>query len=133
MGDKIIPTTAEGIPTQPRPLSRRDSANGVTKAPLVPTVFYSATQDEKTGTVYLKLVNTTGKKQPVNINLNGTVKVTPTATLLVIKGDKPQDTNTITEPEKIIPVKSGIKGITTKFTRVLDSYSVSIIQLQTVK
>lgn len=133
LGDKIVPVTAENIPTQPRPLSRRDSANGVTKAPLVPTVFYSATQDEKSGMLYLKLVNTTGKKQPVNINLNGLAKVLPAAEMHVIKGNKPEDTNSITEPEKIVPVKSTIKGIATKFKRTLDPYSVSIIQLQTDK
>jgi alpha-L-arabinofuranosidase len=133
LGDKIVPVTAENIPTQPRPLTRRDSTNGVTTAPLVPTVFYSATMDEKTGTVYLKLVNTTGKKQPVNINLNGIAKVLPAAEMYVIKGEKPEDTNSITEPEKIVPVKSTIKGIAPKFKRTLDPYSVSIIQLQAVK
>lgn len=129
LGNKIVPITAENIPTQPKRLSSRDSANGVTKAPLVPTVFYSATQDKKTGTVYLKLVNTTGAKQPVNINLNGIGKVSPAAVLYVIKGEKPQDTNTITDPEKIVPVKLDIKGIAPQFTQILDPYSVSVIQI----
>ena len=133
IGDKIIPITAENIPTQPRPLSRRDSADGITKAPLVPTVFYSATQNKKTGAVYLKLVNTTGKKQPVNLNLTGIKKVSPDAILFVIKGDKTQDTNSITDPEKIIPVKSAIKGIASGFTQTLEPYSVNIIQLQVGK
>jgi alpha-N-arabinofuranosidase len=133
LGDKIIPTTAENIPTQPRPLNRRDSANGLTKGPLVPTVFYSATRDEKTGTVYIKLVNTTKEKQPVIINLNGIKKVAASASLIMIKGNKPEDTNSITEREKIIPVKSTINGIEPKFNHTLDPYSVSIIQLQTSK
>lgn len=133
IGDKIIPITAENIPTQPRPLSRRDSANGITKAPLVPTVFYSATQNKKTGAVYLKLVNTTGEKQPVNLNLTGIKKVAPDAILFVIKGDKPQDTNSIKDPEKIIPVKSTIKGLASGFTQILEPYSVNIIQLQVGK
>ncbi len=133
LGDKIVPVTAENIPTQPRPLSRRDSANGITTAPLVPTVFYSATKDEKTGAVYLKLVNTTGKKQPVNVNLNGVGQVLPAATQFVIKGEKPEDTNSITDPEKIIPVKSVVKGIAAKFKRTLDPYSVTVIELQTGK
>lgn len=133
LGDKIVPVTAENIPTQPRPLNRRDSANGITTAPLVPTVFYSATQNNKTGTVYLKLVNTTGKKQPVNINLNGIAKVLPEAIQFVIKGEKPEDTNSISDPEKIVPVKSVIKSISTKFKRTLDPYSVSVIELQTGK
>jgi len=46
---------------------------------------------------------------------------------------KPDDTNTITDPEKIIPVSSTINKITKSFTRNLDPYSVSILQLQTGK
>ena len=133
LGDKIIPITAHNIPTQPRPLTRRDSTDGIKIAPLVPTVFYSATLDKKSGTVYLKLVNTTAKKQPVNINLNGVAKVSPEATVFVIKGDRPGDTNTITEPEKIVPSSSKIKGIVSKFKRTLEPYSVSVFQLQMVK
>lgn len=133
LGNKIVPMTAENIPTQPRPLTRRDSTDGITTAPLVPTVFYSATKDEKTGVIYLKVVNTIGKKQPVTINLQGAAKVSPNATLVVIKGAKPEDTNSITDPEKIVPVTSAIKGIKTVFTRTLDPYSVSIILLQTGK
>ncbi|MEP6676262.1 MAG: alpha-L-arabinofuranosidase C-terminal domain-containing protein [Ferruginibacter sp.] len=133
LGDKIVTTTAENIPTQPKPLSRRDSAQGKLIPAQVPTVFYSATMDEKSGIVYLKIVNTTGKKQPVNINLNGIVKVLPEANMSVIKADKPGDTNSITEPEKIIPVSSTIKGIASKFKRTLDSYSVSVLQLQVTK
>jgi alpha-N-arabinofuranosidase len=89
--------------------------------------------DESSGAIYLKLVNTTAKKQAVQINLNGINKLSPNATLVVIKSDKPEDTNTITDPERIIPVSSKIKGIVPVFTRTLDPYSVSIIQLKTVK
>jgi alpha-L-arabinofuranosidase len=133
LGNKIVSATAENIPTQPRPLTRRDSAQGITTAPLVPTVFYSATMNESSGAIYLKLVNTTDKKQPVQINLNGISKVSANATLVVIKSNKPEDTNTINDPEKIIPVTSKIKGVTPVFKRTLDPYSVSIFELQTGK
>ncbi|MFI5132048.1 MAG: alpha-L-arabinofuranosidase C-terminal domain-containing protein [Chitinophagales bacterium] len=133
LGNKIVPVTAENIPTQPRPLTRRDSTDGITTAPLVPTVFYSATKDEKTGVIYLKVVNTIGKPQPVEINLKGVGKISSEATLIVIKGDKPEDTNTITEPEKVMPVTSKIRGVASTFTRALDPFSVSILQIQTSK
>ena len=125
--------TTENIPTQPRPLTRRDSTDGITIAPLVPTVFYSATKDEKTGIIYLKVVNTIGKQQLVEISLKGVGKITTDATLIVIKGDKPEDTNTITDPEKIIPVTSKIKVVASTFTHTLEPYSVNILQIQTGK
>jgi len=133
LGNKIVPVKAENIPTQPRPLTRKDSTDGITIAPLVPTVFYSATQDDKTGIIYLKVVNTTGKQQPVEISIKGVGKISPEATLIVIKGDKPEYTNSITEPEKIAPVTLPITGIKPIFTRTLDPYSVSIYKLQTSK
>lgn len=133
LGNRIVPTMAENIPTQAKPLTRRDSAQGITTPPLVPTVFYSATMDDNSGIIFLKLVNTTGKKQPVRINLNTVAKVLPNAALAVIKSEKPADTNTITDPQKIIPVLSEIKGVARTFTRTLDPYSVNIIQLKTGK
>jgi alpha-N-arabinofuranosidase len=133
LGNRIVPMTAENIPTQPRPLTRRDSTDGITTPPLVPTVFYSATKDEKTGIIYLKVVNTVGKQQSVEINLKGVGKMSADATMIVIKGDKPDDTNTITEPEKVMPVTSKIKGVASTFIRTLDPYSISILQIQTNK
>lgn len=132
IGNKIVTATAENIPVQDRPLSRRDSAEG-TKPKPVPTVFYSATKDDKTGKLYLKLVNAAGKAQPIDINLKGMVKVTGAATQIVIKGDKPEDTNTITDPEKIIPVTSKVSGLSNSFTRTLDPYSVTILEIPTGK
>ena len=133
LGDKIVPITANHIPTQTKPLTKRDSADGIKAAPQVPTVFYSATMDKKSGTVYLKLVNTTGKKQLVNINLNGVATISPKATLFVIKSSKPEDTNTIMEPKKIVPASSVISGVSSKFKRTLEPYSVSVFQMQVSK
>jgi alpha-N-arabinofuranosidase len=133
LGNRIVSTAAEDIPTQPRPLTRRDSMQGITTPQSVPTIFYSATMDENSGAIYLKLVNTTGKKQPVQINFNGVTKISPNATVVVIKGSKAEDTNTITDPEKVIPLTSKIKGVAPIFKRTLDPYSVSIFELQTGK
>jgi len=132
LGDKIVPVTASNIPMQPQPMTRRDSTEKITPKP-VPTVFYSATLDEKTGVIFLKLVNTTGKKQPVNIKLDGVNSVVSEGKLVVIKGNKPEDTNTITTPENIVPVTSVIKGLKPAFTRTLDPYSVSVIEIHTAK
>ena len=131
LGNKIVPITAENMPTQNKPLTRRDSASGITTPKIVPSVFYSATKDTKTGAVYLKIVNTTAQQQPLEINLKGVAKVSPNATVVVIKGDKPDDTNTITDPERIMPITSKISGVTPVFTRSLEPYSITTLQLQT--
>ncbi|GAT64241.1 alpha-L-arabinofuranosidase C-terminal domain-containing protein [Paludibacter jiangxiensis] len=132
LGNKIVPATAINIPTQNPPLSKRDSINGTKPAP-VPVIFYSATQDDKTGMIYLKVVNASGKIQPVEINLKGLAKVDKKATIVVIKGAKPEDTNTISEPKKIVPATFAIKGIGTTFSQKLAPYSVNILQLKIQK
>ncbi|HEV2832458.1 MAG TPA: alpha-L-arabinofuranosidase C-terminal domain-containing protein [Hanamia sp.] len=132
LGNKIVPVTATNIPVQNKPLSKRDSAEG-TKITTVPTLFYSATINDTTGILYLKIVNTTAKKQAVKINLDGIGKVASEAELVVVKGNKPDETNSITEPENILPVTENIKGIKKSFSRKLDPYSVSILEIKTGK
>ncbi|MES2775645.1 MAG: alpha-L-arabinofuranosidase C-terminal domain-containing protein [Bacteroidota bacterium] len=129
LGNKIVPVTAENVPMQDRPMSRRDSTEN-TKPKPVPTLFYAATKDAKTGITYLKLINTTSKSQQVQIDLQGIKSVADNATLIVLKGNKPEDTNSITEPEKIVPASSAINGVKKSFEQTLPPYSVSIIQLQ---
>jgi len=130
LGDNVVQTTGENIPTQTRPATKRDSASGVMPKPF-PALFYVSTRDSKTGIVYIKVVNTTGLPQRIAINLQGAAKVGAEGTLVVLKGKDRTDTNTIDEPEKIVPVTTKIKGIGKTFTRVFDPYSISVVQVQT--
>jgi alpha-N-arabinofuranosidase len=98
----------------------------------IPAMFYVATQDTKTGKLFLKVVNATGKPQQVDIDLKGAGKFSPEGIIVVIKGDKPEDTNTISDPVKIVPVTSKIKVAGAKFTRTFDPYSVSVLQINTL-
>jgi alpha-N-arabinofuranosidase len=76
-------------------------------------------------------VNAGGTNQVVNITVNGAAKISSDALMTELKADKPEDTNSITEPEKIIPVVSKIKGIGKKFTRTFPAYSITILQMDT--
>jgi alpha-N-arabinofuranosidase len=131
LGNKIVPVTVTNIPVQKIPLSKKDSAEGKAQKS-VPTLFYSATMNDTTGTLYLKIVNTTAKKQSVKINLDG-AKAASEATLVMVKGNTPDETNTISDREKIIPVTEAIKGIKKSFSRNLDPYSVNIFEIKTGK
>lgn len=132
LGNKIVPGTVKNTPVQNRPLTKQDSTKGVT-VKTVPTLFYAATMNDTTGVLYLKIVNTKAKKETVKINLEGVSGIEPEATMVVVKGNKPEDTNSITEPENIVPVTSAIKGIKPSFTKTFDPYSVSIIEIKTRK
>lgn len=129
LGNKIVPVTVANIPTQKVPLSKKDSAEGKSQKS-VPTLFYSATMNDTTGIVYLKIVNTTAKKQTVKINLDGIEKVAPSGTLVIVKGDEPDETNSITDPKNIVPETLTINGIKKSFSRKFDPYSVNIMEIK---
>ncbi|WP_448699224.1 alpha-L-arabinofuranosidase C-terminal domain-containing protein [Mucilaginibacter sp. AW1-3] len=129
-GDKVITIAAENIPTQMQKLSGRDSAAGKVAKP-IPAIFYVATKDSRTGKVYLKIVNTLGSAQAVNIELKGVANVNANGTLVEMKADKPEDTNSITEPQKIVPVTTVIKGLGKTFSRTLAPYSINILLVDT--
>lgn len=129
-GDRIVTISAEGVPTQMQKLSAKDSAAGKT-GQTIPAMFYVATKDSQTGKVYIKVVNTQASSQTVAIELKGLTNVAQAATLVELKADKPEDTNTISEPQKIVPVVSKIKGIGKTFSRAFAPYSITILQLDT--
>ncbi len=132
LGNKIVPATVANIPVQNMPLTKKDSADGI-KPKTVPTIFYSATMNDTTGTIYLKVLNTIGKKQKLEINIDGMAKLALDATLVVVNGNTPAETNSITAPENIVPVTETIKGIKKSFSRLLAPYSVSIFEIKTRK
>jgi len=125
-----VPVTVANIPVQNMPLTKKDSADGI-KLKTVPTIFYSATMNDTTGTIYLKVVNTISEKQTIKINIDGAAKVSPNATMVVIKSDKSDDTNTISDPQNIVPVISTVKGLKNSFSQSFAPYSVTIMQIQT--
>jgi alpha-N-arabinofuranosidase len=129
IGNKVVPMAGENIPTQTRNPTKRDSVAGVIPAP-IPAMFYVATRDTQKGILYIKIVNTTAKAQPVTIDMKGIAKISSKGLLTVLKGSKPDDTNSIHEPEKIVPVSQPVTGIGTTFTRTFDAYSINILKLQ---
>ena len=133
LGNVVVPMTAENIQTQARPAApQRGNAVAAPAAPkMVPTIFYSATKDSKKGVIYLKVVNTLGVTQPVEINLKGVGKLMKDATLVVINSEKAEDTNSITDPKKIVPVTQKITNVSPKFIQKLAPYSVNVLELKT--
>ena len=132
-GDSILATEAQDIPTYTwHPAAR--SRNGVQQprpAPReVPTLFYDATRDTGSGTIYLKVVNRLSTPQSVKIAVSGVAAVVPAGTAIVLKANSPEDTNTIQEPTKIVPVTESVDGLGTEFTREFPAYSITVLELK---
>jgi alpha-N-arabinofuranosidase len=94
-------------------------------------LFYSATRNSVTGTVYVKIVNLNATAQTVQFAINGARKVAAKGSLIVLTSARPEDTNTINDPAKVKPVTTKIKGLGTRFTRTFAPYSISVMQLET--
>jgi alpha-L-arabinofuranosidase len=93
-------------------------------------IYSEASRDKATGDVILKVVNVTASDLPVTINLNGANSVQRTATGEVLAGD-PKDTNTIDDPNHIVPVPITITDASAAFAHTFPAHSISVIRVTT--
>ena len=129
LGDAIVPLTWENMPTQTQKLTAKDSAAGV-QPKTIDALFFSATRDTKKGLAYLKIVNTQGTAQAIAIDLAGTPTVGKEGTVWTLSAAGPLETNSITEPGKVVPVESGVKGLGKRFVRTFPPYSITVMQIK---
>jgi alpha-L-arabinofuranosidase len=92
-------------------------------------VFASATRDEATHKLFIKVVNATSTAQPLAIDLGGAGKVGRSATLTTMSGKTPNATNTITDPKAVVPVSETLSVVGPKFTHTFVPYSVNVLEL----
>ena len=104
------------------PSSTVSNANG--------TFFYSATTDASGGKLYLKLVNGSSLPQTIAIHLDGASKIASEGVLETLAGTNPAETNTITDPRRVVPVKSTFKPGTT-INHQMPPYSVQVMEVTT--
>jgi alpha-N-arabinofuranosidase len=136
LGDSVISVTSENISTRtwqpPTPKTKPGEPPATPPAPKqVPTLFYVATKDSTKGTIYLKVVNTAATPQAVQINLTGAATIAPEGTTVTLSSEKPGDTNSITDPTKIVPVTSKATGLGNTFTQTFAPYSINVLQMET--
>ncbi len=133
-GDEILATDSQNIPTrnwQPPARRRAGVEQPQPAVQQIRQIFFDATRDSQTGVVYLKVVNELGTPQPVNIQISGAASVESEGTAIVLKANSPNDTNSILEPEKIIPNTESVTGLGTDFTREFPPYSITVLGLKT--
>ncbi|MCW3097199.1 MAG: alpha-L-arabinofuranosidase domain protein [Chthonomonadaceae bacterium] len=92
-------------------------------------LYATASRDEKTGDVILKVVNVSGSAQSLKIDLQGVQKLAG-GTALVLAG-QPSDVNTVATPEKIAPKTVRLKATESTFSHTFPPYSASVIRLKT--
>ncbi len=108
LGDKILSTTL-------------DTTN--------PRLFESATYDSKTHHLFVKLVNASSIAQGVEIKLDGARRVASKATVTTLSGRTTEETNSITDPARIVPVTSTITNAAPSFSYSLPKYSIQVLDV----
>jgi alpha-N-arabinofuranosidase len=115
VGNKIVPVKVSGMP---------ELTYGKEQ---LPQLYYSATTDTHNGKIYLKVVNGGSTVQNVEVMVNGG-KISRTGTMIVLRADRPDDTNCIDDPRHIVPVSSKIK-VSKDFHLKLSPYSITVIEI----
>jgi alpha-N-arabinofuranosidase len=95
-----------------------------------PRFFVSSTRDLATGTIHLKLVNGSSLPQSVHIHLGGVTQVSREAQLITLRGNTPEETNSITDPGRILPIVTTIHYVATSFEHTMPPYSIQVLDLQ---
>ena len=128
-GDEILATDSQNIPT--RAWQRRGRGGPVGAPQQIREVFFDATRDAKSGLIYLKVVNTSAVAQRINIQINGAKSVRSKGEAVVLSANKLDDTNSITEPSKVVPRTEKVDGLGANFAREFPPYSVTVLKVRT--
>ncbi|MGD0813339.1 MAG: alpha-L-arabinofuranosidase C-terminal domain-containing protein [Verrucomicrobiota bacterium] len=95
-----------------------------------PPLHYSATEDAKTGAIYLKIVNTESMPKPVEITLRGLASLASEATAITLSGSGPAESNSIEDPTHIVPVTTTVRDIKPTFNYTFAPWSVTVLRLE---
>ena len=128
-GDQILATDSRDIPTREgQPRAQRGGGTAPTRQ--LRQVFFDATRDRRSGIVYLKVVNEAGTAQRIQVQISGASKIKPEGEAVVLAAGSPNDTNSIGEPNKVVPRTETVTGLSADFTREFPAYSVTVLKLK---
>jgi alpha-N-arabinofuranosidase len=76
-------------------------------------------------------VNEAGTAQSIKIQIAGTSRIASEGEAVVLAADSQNDTNSIGEPNKVVPHTEKVNGLGASFTREFPPYSVTVLKLKT--
>jgi alpha-L-arabinofuranosidase len=97
----------------------------------VDPVYSTASRDDATGDVIVKVVNVSDSAQDLNVRLEGVSRVAG-GTVEVLQGD-PADVNTVENPRKVAPRTQKLSASGPTFTHSFPPHSVSVLRLRAGK
>jgi alpha-L-arabinofuranosidase len=100
------------------------------KYQVVKALQASATRDQASGEVILKVVNATTTAQPAEIKLNGVTQTTSPAQAFVLTSEKATDENTLDEPTKVVPVAQTLPVTGNSLGHTFPANSLTVIRVK---
>jgi alpha-L-arabinofuranosidase len=88
-----------------------------------------ATRDSQTGEIFLKLVNPETNAVSLNLEINGVGSLASKGGAITLAGN-PDDSNSMTQPKKIVPVTTTVRGVKPGFIYTLPPGSIVVLKLK---
>ena len=132
-GSEVLTVRAQNLPTYTWIQAGR-TRNGAAQPPRtneVKSIFYSATRDTASGKIIMKIVNRADAAQEVKMEISGASSIADEGTATVLKADNRDATNSIDDPQHVLPVTEKVTGLGTSFTRTYLPCSITILELST--
>ena len=131
-GDQVLTTSAENLPTYTWkiPARHRNGQDQPASTREVKSLFYSATRDSQSGNIIVKVVNRADTAQDLKVEVSGVNSVADQGTETVLKADNRDATNSLQEPQKVVPTTEPATGLGTSFTRTFPPCSITVLELQ---
>jgi alpha-N-arabinofuranosidase len=128
-GDEILATASQDIPT--REWQPRAPRGGTPPPPRqIRELFFSATRDRKSGTIFLKVVNARGAAQQIQVQITGVQNISFEGEAISLSADSLTDTNSMEQPQKVVPRSARAGNLSENFTRELPPYSITVLKLK---
>jgi alpha-L-arabinofuranosidase len=94
-----------------------------------PLLFTSVTRDAAKRMLYVKVVNASSRPQSLEIQLTGKNKPSGTAAVTTLSGHSTEETNSLADPTRIVPVQSKISDVSSDWHQTFPPYSIQVIDL----
>ena len=90
---------------------------------------YCVSRQTTSGKLFFKVVNPGSAAQTVNISLKGVTDVKSEGKAVTLRASSPTDTNSISEPTKIVPVTEPLRNLSANFDYTFPAYSITVLEL----
>ncbi len=91
--------------------------------------FYSVTRDSSSKKLFIKLVNASSIPEAIDIKLPGAVNVKRDGVLITLRAATNEETNSIGEPTRIVPVETRLRNVSNDFRHDVPGYAIQVLEI----